>query len=68
MPKPTLPKCPCCKRTKTVSRVGIVGDMFRCSQCGMFDNEPEEGGDHSNHNPAARLERQERNRKQFNRR
>lgn len=68
MSKTPKPKCPCCGRRNTVSAIGVVGDQFRCSICGLFDNDPDEGGTHSDYNPAARLEREERNRKQFNRR
>lgn len=66
-----LPPCPVCRTAKKVVAVGSVGDMFKCTRCGgLFDTEPDEGGTHSNWNPAERLEREERNRNkhQLNRR
>lgn len=41
--KPKVPPCPVCNKTKHVSKVGAVGDMFRCSDHGLFDNDPDEG-------------------------
>lgn len=33
---------------------------YRCGRCGSwFDDDPDEGGDYSNRNPGARLEREE---------
>lgn len=40
---PKLPPCPVCNKTKHVSRVGTVGDMYRCSVHGLFDDDPDEG-------------------------
>jgi hypothetical protein len=56
---PKLPPCPVCNKTKFVSRVGAVGDMYRCANHGLFDDDPSEGGDHGNR-PDARLLREER--------
>lgn len=56
---PKVPPCPVCNKTKHVSRVGSVGDMYRCSDHGLFDNDPNEGGDYGNR-PDARLAREER--------
>lgn len=37
------------------------GTVYHCGKCGgMFDDDPEDGGDYSDRNPAARLEREER--------
>ncbi len=34
---------------------------YHCGRCDIdFDNEPNEGGDYSMHNPAVRLEREDR--------
>lgn len=57
------PPCPVCRSSKQVQPVGVSGDMFRCGKCGgLFDNDSDEGGDYSDRNPSARLERQERSR------
>lgn len=51
-------KCPQCGRIKAVQKAGA---FYKCNGCGaVFDDEPEEGGDYSDRNPAARLERLER--------
>lgn len=35
--------------------------FYGCSKCGgLFDDEPNEGGDYSDRDPSARLQRQER--------
>ena len=35
--------------------------LYWCEKCrGMFDDSPDEGGDYSDRDPSARLERQER--------
>lgn len=54
------PKCPGCGSTKHVTR-RADGDCW-CGRCKvMFDgDDPDEGGDYSDFNPAARLEREER--------
>ena len=49
------PRCPVCNR-----KGSRAGQLWRCAQHGLFDDEPDEGGTHSDRNPAARLERQER--------
>lgn len=59
--KPKIPqvKCPKCGRPqpKTLSADGI----YWCSHCKMqYDDDPDEGGDYSNYNAGARLEREER--------
>jgi len=42
--------------------------MYYCYRCKMqFDNDPDEGGDYSDWNPAARLEREERRASKHNR-
>lgn len=57
------PKCPRCGTNKHVRPHGVVGDLYRCGKCsGTFDDDPEEGGDYSDRNPAARLERDDRRR------
>lgn len=61
---PTQPKCPGCGSGKHKR----MGDTIKCLRCGAFyDDDPDEGGSHGN-NPSARMEYEERNRKQFNRR
>lgn len=58
---PLLPSCPKCKRRKDVSEAG--DRMFYCHDCKMqFDDQPNEGGDHDDKNPARRLEREEEQR------
>lgn len=55
-PKPG-PPCPKCGGRKTAPR----GDWFICHRCDMmFDRDPDEGGDYSARDPAARMMRQER--------
>ena len=52
------PKCPFCGSRKIVG-----GSIMFCTKCkAQFDDMPDEGGTHSNFNPAARLEREERER------
>lgn len=58
-PKQPQVKCPMCGRAqpKTLGPDGI----YFCGHCKMqFDDSPDEGGDFSNYNVAARLEREER--------
>lgn len=57
MPTNNIARCPVCNR-----RGQVAGQLFRCPQHGLFDDEPNEGGTHSDHNAAARLERAERRR------
>lgn len=58
-------KCPRCKRQAIPQ--GAEGVMY-CRTCGGFvDLNPEEGGDYSDHNVAARLEREERRREKYRR-
>lgn len=53
------PPCPRCGSRRTAER----GELFACADCeALFDGNPNEGGDWSDHNPAARLEREERRR------
>ena len=59
MPNTPTPKCPGCGSGKHQR----MNDTIKCLRCGAFyDDDPDEGGTHSNYNPAARLEREERNR------
>ncbi len=52
-------RCPQCRR-KYDYREGN-SEVYHCGHCDVdFDNEPDEGGDYSMHNPAARLEHEER--------
>ncbi len=54
------PKCPRCKSTASVVESGDRN--YWCNDCKcLFDDDPNEGGDYSDINPAVRLERQERN-------
>lgn len=51
-------KCPRCGQRVAV---GEGQTIFYCSNCrAVFDDDPDEGGDYSDRNPAARLEREER--------
>jgi tRNA(Ile2) C34 agmatinyltransferase TiaS len=55
------PTCPFCGRRKGIRPAGP--DTFKCPACGaLFDDDPDEGGTYSNRNPAARLEREDRER------
>lgn len=51
------PRCPVCNR-----KGQRAGKLWRCPQHGLFDDDPDEGGTHSDRNVAARLERAERRR------
>lgn len=54
-------KCPFCGRRKAVRP---QADSYFCTRCFKhFDDDPDEGGDYSDRNPAARLEREERKKK-----
>jgi len=57
MKKQPLPKCPRCNSTSQVHRLGVAGDQFVCRRngCGLFDNDPDEGGDYFS-DPSARIE------------
>ena len=55
----TLPPCPGCGTNRHAN--AMADGQFYCSRCKcLFDNDPDEGSDVSDHNPAARLEREER--------
>ncbi len=57
-----MPACPRCRTSKEVGHQG-EGNLYVCHRCkGLFDNDPNEGGDHSDFNPAIRLEREDRRR------
>lgn len=59
-PKGPQVKCPRCGRAQKDRGPSAI---YFCDNCrGQFDNEPLEGGDYSDRNPAARLEREERQR------
>lgn len=58
--------CPKCGARHTRN---LNNGIHWCGRCAMpFDDEPDEGGDYSDHNPAARLERDERRRERRRRR
>lgn len=58
MPKNKKPECPACSSRDSEPH---DGDCFYCRKCGgIFDDSPDDGGDYSDFNPAARLERAER--------
>ena len=62
MPLATTVKCPRCGKQQPQRGEHAI---YRCDGCqAMFDGDPDEGGDFSNFNPAARLERKERIREQ----
>ena len=59
----SVPPCPRCRTAKQSTRHD--GDMYYCSRCGgLYDNDPDEGGDYSARNPGIRIEREERAREQ----
>lgn len=52
--------CPMCNRKSQQAPTG----RYWCRWCeAMFDDDPLEGGDYSDRNPSARIERQERSRR-----
>ena len=58
----SLPQCPRCRTAKDVRPQG-ERNLFICGRCnGMFDNDPNEGGDYADHRPDIRIEREERRR------
>lgn len=58
--------CPRCKRRQPARGPDAI---YRCDHCqAMFDADPSEGGDYSDRDPSARLEREERRRSQTNQR
>jgi hypothetical protein len=60
---PTV-SCPSCRR-KQAAKPGNDA-MYRCTWCqACFDNDPNEGGDFEDENPAARLVREEQRRQKF---
>ncbi len=64
-----VPPCPWCKTRKKVYNSGPSLRQFVCLECGRgFDDDPSEGGDYSDRNPAARLERAEVRQKKSSRR
>lgn len=55
----TTPRCLRCHRSDQVYEEGARN--FWCKRCKIvFDDQPDEGGDFSDRNAAARLEREER--------
>ena len=53
---PVIPRCPMCgsKRASVVE-----GGLYRCAKCdGLFDDDPDEGGDYS-FDPTRRMQCQE---------
>jgi transposase-like protein len=57
-----MPDCPFCGDNRQVYEHGDRN--FWCRRCNReFDDDPEEGGDYSDFDPAWRMERQERRRK-----
>lgn len=54
--KQPLPPCPHCQ---TAAQVIRQGEMYHCRRCrGLFDDEPDEGGTHSD-DPTRRIECEE---------
>ena len=52
-------RCPWCHRPQ--QRFNDRSHQYWCAHCQrLFDAEPDEGGDYSARNPAARMEREER--------
>ena len=55
---PSHPPCPLCRTNAKVKRMGPK--EYICKRCkGLFDSDPNEGGDYSSYDPSARIERQE---------
>ena len=60
-PDPDKVRCPKCGRKQT-KRPGTDA-IYYCTVCHVqFDNDPDEGGDYSQYDPAWRLEKQKRRR------
>jgi len=58
--KKEVPPCPRCRSVADVVAQGASG-YFACRRCGgLFDDDPDEGGDYCDRDPAARLIREER--------
>ena len=54
----TKPTCPACGSPKAIP---FGPRTYRCGNCdGLYDDDPSEGADYSDRNPAARIERAER--------
>jgi hypothetical protein len=54
-----IPPCPVCRTNKHAN--ARAGGDFYCSKCGgLYDSDPNEGGDYSDRNSAVRIEREER--------
>ena len=61
MATPAKVGCPRCGRKQ--QRQASADALYWCSICrGYYDAQPDEGGDYSDRNPAARIEREERQR------
>lgn len=66
MPTPKTPPCPVCQRSRdVVIGAGKPGErLYYCQRCGgLFDDTPNEAGDYSDRNPAARMIREEERKK-----
>lgn len=58
MSEQAVVRCPKCNRKQPVR---APDSIYYCKWCEcQFDSDPNEGGDFSDHNPAARLELEER--------
>ena len=57
----TNPPCPRCGTNRHSN--AMCDGQFYCSSCqGLYDRDGEEGGDYSDRDPSARIEREERRR------
>jgi hypothetical protein len=61
-PQNALPPCPMCGNSRHSVPQGEPG-LFICTKHGMLYDVTDDGGDYSDRNPAARLEREERRQK-----
>lgn len=62
MAKPPQVACPKCQRKQAKRSADAI---YYCENCrAQFDDSPDEGGTYSDRNPAARLEREERQQQQ----
>lgn len=65
IPNNQQPKCPRCGSRKSTQ----INGTYQCNGCkALFDDDPDEGGTHSDWNAGARIDREERNRSHHNRR
>ena len=56
----SVPACPMCGHNRNASAKRGEENLFICSVHGLYDGNPNEGGDYADHRPDIRIEREER--------